>query len=382
MKLATILSLALLVLGLGIFQDLQAQTMARYETQFVEVSSSGSFLDVKVQIRSAGVDFQLYNANLVFTFSPVSSLGLPSMLKRFENFDNTTSSHYAAMTLTNPTAGRVSLNIIHNDAPYTVVSSSWMDVAVVRFPVTNSTGAYSLAWRMPTSTNALPAGSTLVYQYADGKSSLIPGAGLNDLKGSLNPLDLLAFTARVSGKEVLLNWATGPNAQVSRFDVERSSNGSATANASVWKAIGTVDGAAKSNSTAGKTYSFTDKDASGATMLYYRLKMTDANGQSKYSAVVKVQMVAANAKPQLLASYPNPFNPTTTVHFTIPEEALVTVAIFDAAGKEVTRLYDNELLQAGDYSKVFNASELASGKYLLRLVAGDYIATENLVLNK
>jgi hypothetical protein len=71
-----------------------------------------------------------------------------------------------------------------------------------------------------------------------------------------------------------------------------------------------------------------------------------------------------------------------TIHFTLTNEAPVTITIFDASGKEVTRLYDNEVLQAGDYSKVFNGSELASGKYLLRMVSGDFVATENLILNK
>jgi hypothetical protein len=95
-----------------------------------------------------------------------------------------------------------------------------------------------------------------------------------------------------------------------------------------------------------------------------------------------VQLTNAVAAAQLHPSFPNPFNPTVTIRFTLPVDESVTVTIFDAAGKEITRLYDNEMLKAGDYAKVFNATRFASGKYLLRMQAGDYIATENLVLNK
>jgi len=378
MKLATFVSLALLVLGLGICQDLQAQTVAHYELQLTEVSNNGTFLDAKVQIRSAGADFQLLNANLVFTFSPTENFGTPTLLKRFDNFDNTLSSHYREMTCTLPMAGRVFVNIAQNEAPYTTVSTSWLDVAIVRLPIVKANGTYALAWRLPSATNInVPAGSTQVYQSTStnlGAAAVLAG-NCTSIKGSLNPFDLQAFTARMSGQQVQLNWSMGVDSKVKSFDVERS------ANTNVWTAIGTVAGGVRA-STVGQTYSYTDKDISGMNSILYRLKMTDPNGDVKYSSTVKVQISNVAAKPQLLASYPNPFNPMTTVRFTVPGNVAVTVTIFDAAGKEIMRLYDNEVLEAGDYSKTFNGSNLASGKYLLRMVAGDYIATENLILNK
>ena len=253
-----------------------------------------------------------------------------------------------------------------------------MDVAIVRLPIMKATGIYALAWALPSATNVeLPIGSTQVFQYtakAQGTAAVMAGNCVS-LKGSLNPFDLLAFTARMSGKEVLLNWTSGPDSKVKSFDVER------TAKTNVWTKIGTVDAALRS-STAAQTFAFSDKDISGMNSILYRLKMTDANGDAKYSSQVKVQLTSVAERALLLASYPNPFNPTTTVRFTVPGGVAVTVTIFDAAGKEVMRLYNNEVLEAGEYSKTFNGSDLASGKYLLRMVAGDYLATENLILNK
>jgi hypothetical protein len=379
MKLATTLFLAIILLGLGIFQDLQAQDKTLYDLQIVKVSSSGTALDVKIQIRSAGADFQLFDANLIFTCSPVSNFGEPVLLKRFDNFDNLTSTRYKELTLTSPFAGYVSLNIAHGDAPYTSVSKSWMDVAVVRLPIASATGAYAVAWTKSMVNGVrMPAGYTVLYQYngANARGTLVPGGAWTDLKGSLNPFDLLAFTARVNGKGVLLNWALGADATLSSFEVERS-----TTNA-VWAQIGVVDAAKAVSSAAMRSYAFTDNDIAGANTLLYRIKMVDANGDFKYSPSAKVQFNAAIGAPQLLASYPNPFNPAVTIHFTLTNDAPVTITIFDGSGKEVTRLYDNEVLQAGDYSKVFNGSDLASGKYLLRMVSGDFVATENLILNK
>jgi hypothetical protein len=378
MKLATFVSLAVLVLGLGVFQDLQAQTLARYDLQLVEVSNSGTFLDAKVQIRSAGVDFQLFNANLIFAFSPTANFGAATLLKRYDNFDNTLSSNYVGMTCTQPFAGKVSLNISHNEAPFTTVSKSWMDVAIVRLPIIKATGTYALTWCLPSATNIdLPRGSTQVYQYTskDQGTGIVMAGNCVSIKGSLNPFDLLAFTARMSGRQVQLNWTTGPDSKVKSFDVER------TAKTNVWTKIGSVDAGLRS-STAAQTFAYTDNDISGMNSILYRLKMTDANGDAKYSSQVKVLLSNVAERPQLLASFPNPFNPTTTVRFTVPGGVAVTVTIFDAAGKEVMRLYNNEVLEAGDYSKTFNGTDLASGKYLLRMVAGDYIATENLILNK
>lgn len=382
MKLATIFSLALILLVSAIVPNVQAQT-ASYDLQFVEVAKSAAFLDVKVQIRSTGKDFALFNANLVFNYTPQSSLsyaaapevGAPTIVTRFENFDIGRAPRYNKMTCTTPVAGRVSLNIVHNAPPYTSVGSTWMDVAVVRFAVQNPSGNYNLAWKKwSTSNPPRPSGSTLVFAEKGETGSLLGNGSLMDLSGSLIPMDVISFDARLVGKEVTLNWMTSANANLNGFDVERSVSGDA------WQKVGFVQGLGASNTP--NAYTFADRDFPNATTLYYRLKIYDRSGQATYSTVVKVQAGTLATTPQLLTSYPNPFNPTVNVHFTIPSDMNVNVFLFDATGKEVARLFDNEALKAGYYTRTWNALDLASGKYLLRMVAGDYTATENLLLNK
>lgn len=83
----------------------------------------------------------------------------------------------------------------------------------------------------------------------------------------------------------------------------------------------------------------------------------------------------------LHGAYPNPFNPTTTISYTLPEAANVTMKVFNLQGREVVELV-NSVRQAGVNEVSFDASDLASGVYLVRLQAGEYRADSKLILTK
>jgi hypothetical protein len=80
-------------------------------------------------------------------------------------------------------------------------------------------------------------------------------------------------------------------------------------------------------------------------------------------------------------SYPNPFNPTTTIKYQIPELSFATVKVYDVLGGEVAKLI-NEELPAGSYEIEFNAAGLPSGVYFYRLQAGSFVNTKKMVLMK
>jgi len=81
----------------------------------------------------------------------------------------------------------------------------------------------------------------------------------------------------------------------------------------------------------------------------------------------------------LKQNYPNPFNPTTTISFGLPSRSFVSLIVFDALGREVSRLV-SEALSAGTYSVQWNAEGLASGVYFYRLQAGSLSETKKLIL--
>ena len=86
-----------------------------------------------------------------------------------------------------------------------------------------------------------------------------------------------------------------------------------------------------------------------------------------------------NKKFQLLVNYPNPFNPSTTVVFNLQKTCDVTLKIFNILGEKVTTLVSDRL-SAGSYSIEWDASSQASGVYLYRLQASDYVETRKMVL--
>ena len=81
--------------------------------------------------------------------------------------------------------------------------------------------------------------------------------------------------------------------------------------------------------------------------------------------------------------YPNPFNPSTTISYDIPEQSKVTLKIYDLLGREVAVLVDKEQ-PAGKYVVQFAVGnlQLASGVYIYRLTAGKYSSVKKMVLLK
>jgi hypothetical protein len=87
------------------------------------------------------------------------------------------------------------------------------------------------------------------------------------------------------------------------------------------------------------------------------------------------------AKFALVGNSPNPFNPTTTISFTLPEVSRVTLNVYDVAGRQVAQLV-NGTREAGSHEVIFDGSNLASGLYLYTLTAGSHSATGKMMLIK
>lgn len=69
-------------------------------------------------------------------------------------------------------------------------------------------------------------------------------------------------------------------------------------------------------------------------------------------------------------NFPNPFNPSTEIKFGINEASNIDLRIYDALGREVAVLINNQFMSAGSYNVKFNASNLASGTYIYRITTG------------
>ncbi|MBZ0203956.1 MAG: T9SS type A sorting domain-containing protein [Ignavibacteria bacterium] len=84
---------------------------------------------------------------------------------------------------------------------------------------------------------------------------------------------------------------------------------------------------------------------------------------------------------RLEENYPNPFNPSTTIRFSVPFDGMTTLKVYDIAGREVASLIESNM-EAGMHEVVFNASNLSSGVYVYKLSSGSYTDVKKMILVK
>jgi hypothetical protein len=87
------------------------------------------------------------------------------------------------------------------------------------------------------------------------------------------------------------------------------------------------------------------------------------------------------ARTVLIGNHPNPFNPVTTISYQLARDSFVSLKIYDLLGREVENLVDR-FEGAGFHQADLDASELSTGLYFYRLVAGDYSDVRKLVVMK
>ncbi len=101
-------------------------------------------------------------------------------------------------------------------------------------------------------------------------------------------------------------------------------------------------------------------------------------------SVVSVERNGKGNIPTVFAleqNYPNPFNPTTVIEFALPKQSDVKLAIYNILGEKVAELV-NSAMVAGYHSVDFNATNLASGMYIYRIQAGNFVSVKKMMLLK
>ena len=84
---------------------------------------------------------------------------------------------------------------------------------------------------------------------------------------------------------------------------------------------------------------------------------------------------------QLYNNYPNPFNPSTTISFDLPQSSDVKLIVYDLLGRKVSEIFKGNM-NAGHHETKFNASKLSSGIYFYKLEAGGFVSVKKMMLMK
>jgi len=205
-------------------------------------------------------------------------------------------------------------------------------------------------------------------------TGLTPGAGhqkfnVGKLTEGVIPVELTAFNYCIISNGIELLWTTATETNNYGFEIEKSVDGNS------FTKIGFVEG--HGSTTIENKYSFIDETKN--SKMYYRLKQLDFNGESEYSSVLSVELMPS--KYSLSQNFPNPFNPSTVIEFSIPEDNMVNLSVFDILGNEITTLV-SENRKAGYHSVSFDASNISAGVYLYKLSVGKFNEVKKMLLVK
>ena len=198
---------------------------------------------------------------------------------------------------------------------------------------------------------------------------LCAGIGVGISPAGALPVELTSFTAYLSGGNVELRWVTATEVRNYGFEIERNLTQTLSQGGGLngWEKIGFVEGHGNSNSP--KEYSFTDVP-NGGTKFQYRLKQIDTDGKYEYSSIVSIE-INTPTQYALNQNFPNPFNPSTVITYSLPISSNVTLRIYDVLGKLITTLV-NENQELGTYRITFNAEGLSNGMYFYELQGREF----------
>ncbi len=189
------------------------------------------------------------------------------------------------------------------------------------------------------------------------------------LEGFLG-VELASFTALPSAGEVILDWETESEQDLSSFKLYRNEEIIASLPAS--------------NNATGERYTYRDRDVTNERTYVYALYAEEMNGELTRLATASA---TPHAYPEivggfaLMQNYPNPFNPETTIEFSINEPGDVQLRVFDLNGREVAVLV-NGSMSDGVHSVKLDASSLASGIYFYRFQHKGLSLSKKMVLLK
>ena len=365
------------------------------------VGGSDFLFDIYL-LRTGGTDIYLGNSDFAFTFnsenfsSPsfaIVSIGTTRLENEYALSASIKSGNRAVLNVGAPSIGNQTqfnnkVEVISNTGNGTLIAT------VMITNISNFSGTAGLQWR------TLGDNKTIVnnFQNVDPWSQTdISANGIySSPSDALLPVELSSFTAHSVNEGIRIDWVTEGEVDNLGFILERRIKGQEN-----WQKVANYETNSALRGQGTKTsrseYSYTDMSVQNGTTYQYRLGDVDLNGMTEYFSTV-VEATTGNVSGVLLQesdiperfalmpAYPNPFNPTTTISYALPQASRVELCVFNMRG-EMVRSLINEDQQAGVYNLIWDGTSdqgqrLSSGVYLVRMQAGAFSDTKKLALTK
>lgn len=221
---------------------------------------------------------------------------------------------------------------------------------------------------------------TATWQISNGFSDF----GLGFEENETLPVELTSFLAQptATNTAVTLTWTTQSETGLIGYYVYRHTS-EELVNAMNLNLLIPAENSSTSN-----TYSFTDNELDGDGTYYYWLQSVEFNGSNQFFGPVHVNIETESPIPpvpiletRLQNIYPNPFNPTATISYSLKEAGTVRLEIFNSRGQSVKK-QEISHDKAGNYSYLWNADNLGSGLYIVRFSQGKHVQLKKAILSQ
>lgn len=213
---------------------------------------------------------------------------------------------------------------------------------------------------------------------------------IHNLTDPTLPVTLSSFTAQMQGTFVGLRWVTESENNLVGYNIFRATDNNIQ---SASKVNGNM--VTSNNSTSTQVYTWMDQNIAPNTTYYYWLESRDLGGANTFHGPISFHVNAntgGSNTPNIdvitsfEGAYPNPFQPSTTLRFSLSKEMPVKLEIFNVKGEKVATVV-NSALSKGTHQYGWDGTNnsgkhLKSGIYLGRLMTQEGIFTQKLVLVK
>ncbi|MEO5941972.1 MAG: T9SS type A sorting domain-containing protein [Ferruginibacter sp.] len=185
------------------------------------------------------------------------------------------------------------------------------------------------------------------------------------------PVTLTAFSVNYNNSVANVNWSTEQEINLAKYEVLRSVNGTD---------FQTISTMTSRNNLSKQNYTFQDNNIpSGATVLYYKLRIVDKDASFKYSNVVTVKVSVARANDFLIT--PNPASTNAQIRFNADKAGQAQIIVFDAAGKAVMQQQAN-VLTGNNSIAINNIVKLSEGMYTVKMIVNNESFSSKLIVWK
>ncbi len=383
--------------------DIFDRTFIPTDADFTKVFAANTVVNGGAVTRCWNTDIQRYPDGTIATIITArtnSDSNNPTHCFIYCRYNGSTWSHTylgnAGLKLYSSEQDYTGLAALHPNDPTTIFISSTYDPATnaslakheIFKGVTSNNGA-TWTWTAITKNSTMDNMRPIVPAWDAAHTALLWFRGSYTSAQSINaavvglitetmlPVELTAFSASVSLKNVELTWTTATEVNNHGFDVERRTRGSGSV-AGVFEKIGFVSGSGNSN--VPRKYCFTDMNARPGKYSY-RLKQIDNDGRFEHSHEIEAELALPSGF-ALAQNYPNPFNPSTKIDFIVGETNETTVKVYSLLGQEVATVFRGTADAGTLYTVEFNASAHANGIYFYVLRSGGDVEAKKLIIAK